>query len=117
MVPNGVAGTVKSIEEGDFTITQTIAVVENENGGDSPLTLMQSWPVRKGRPYREKLPPDMPLVTGQRVIDTLFPIAKGGVAAVRVPLAPEKLLCSISWPSGPKQISSSTSDAASAAMR
>ena len=90
MVPNGVAGTVKSIEEGDFTITQTIAVVENENGGDSPLTLMQSWPVRKGRPYREKLPPDMPLVTGQRVIDTLFPIAKGGVAAVPGPFGSGK---------------------------
>ena len=90
MVPNGVAGTVKSIQEGDFTVTQTIAAIENENGGETALTLMQSWPVRKGRPYKEKLPPDMPLVTGQRVIDTLFPIAKGGVAAVPGPFGSGK---------------------------
>ena len=90
MVPNGIIGTVKSIEEGDFTVTQTVAVIENENGGESALTLMQSWPVRKGRPYKEKLPPDMPLVTGQRVIDTLFPIAKGGVAAVPGPFGSGK---------------------------
>ena len=90
MVPNGVAGTVKSIQEGDFTVTQTIAAIENENGGEAALTLMQSWPVRKGRPYKEKLPPDMPLVTGQRVIDTLFPIAKGGVAAVPGPFGSGK---------------------------
>ena len=90
MVPNGIIGTVKSIKEGDFTVTQTVAVIENENGGESALTLMQSWPVRKGRPYKEKLPPDMPLVTGQRVIDTLFPIAKGGVAAVPGPFGSGK---------------------------
>ncbi|MCI9405585.1 MAG: V-type ATP synthase subunit A [Oscillospiraceae bacterium] len=90
MAPNGVSGTVKSIQEGDFTITQTVAVIENENGGETALTLMQSWPVRKGRPYKEKLPPDMPLVTGQRVIDTLFPIAKGGVAAVPGPFGSGK---------------------------
>ena len=90
MVPNGIIGTVKSIEEGDFTVTQTVAVIENENGGESALTLMQSWPVRKGRPYKEKLPPDMPLVTGQRVIDTLFPIAEGGVAAVPGPFGSGK---------------------------
>ena len=90
MVPNGIIGTVKSIEEGDFTVTQTVAVIENENGGESALSLMQSWPVRKGRPYKEKLPPDMPLVTGQRVIDTLFPIAKGGVAAVPGPFGSGK---------------------------
>lgn len=61
MAPNGVSGKVKSIQEGDFNITQTVAVIENENGGETALTLMQSWPVRKGRPYKEKLPPDMPL--------------------------------------------------------
>lgn len=73
MVPNGVAGTVKRLKMGDFTLRRRLRSLKNENGGDSPLTLMQSWPVRKGRPYREKLPPDMPLVTGQRVIDTLVP--------------------------------------------
>ncbi|MBQ1237748.1 MAG: V-type ATP synthase subunit A [Oscillospiraceae bacterium] len=90
MVPNGVMGTVKSIEEGDYTVSAKVAVIENENGGESELTLMQSWPVRKGRPYKEKLAPDMPLVTGQRVIDTLFPIAKGGVAAVPGPFGSGK---------------------------
>ena len=90
MVPNGVMGTVKSIAEGDYTVVDTVAVVENDNGGESNLTLMQSWPVRKGRPYKEKLAPDMPLVTGQRVIDTLFPIAKGGVAAVPGPFGSGK---------------------------
>ena len=90
MVPHGVGGTVTSIAEGDFTVTQTVAMIANENGGETPLSLMQSWPVRKGRPYQKKLPPDMPLVTGQRVIDTLFPIAKGGVAAVPGPFGSGK---------------------------
>ena len=82
MVPNGVNGKIKSITKGSFTVEETVAVVTKDNGEDVPLTLMQKWPVRVGRPYKKKLPPDMPLVTGQRVIDTLFPIAKGGVASV-----------------------------------
>lgn len=89
MVPYGTEGTIKSISEGDYTVTETVAVVETANG-DKPLTLMQKWPVRTGRPYTKKLSPDMPLVTGQRVIDTLFPIAKGGVAAVPGPFGSGK---------------------------
>ena len=81
MVPYGVKGTIKEIKAGEFTVEEVVAVVETENG-DRELTLMQKWPVRRGRPYKKKLPPKMPLVTGQRVIDTFFPIAKGGVAAV-----------------------------------
>ncbi|NLJ30115.1 MAG: V-type ATP synthase subunit A, partial [Clostridiales bacterium] len=90
MVPNGVSGTVSSISEGDYVITDTVASVLAADGAEHPLPLMQKWPVRVGRPYREKLSPDMPLVTGQRVIDALFPIAKGGVAAVPGPFGSGK---------------------------
>ena len=90
MVPPGVIGKIKSIQQGDFTITETVAVIENENGGENPVSLMQRWPVRVGRPYQRKLSPDKPLITGQRVIDTLFPIAKGGVAAVPGPFGSGK---------------------------
>ena len=90
MVPNGVSGKIKSITKGSFTVEETVAVVTKDNGEDVPLTLMQKWPVRVGRPYKKKLPPDMPLVTGQRVIDTLFPIAKGGVASVPGPFGSGK---------------------------
>ena len=89
MVPYGVKGTIKEIKAGEFTVEEVVAVVETENG-DSELTLMQKWPVRRGRPYKKKLPPKMPLVTGQRVIDTFFPIAKGGVAAVPGPFGSGK---------------------------
>lgn len=90
MVPNGVAGKVKSIKSGEYLITDIVAVIKDHDGVDHGLTLMQKWPVRRGRPYKEKLPPDMPLVTGQRVVDTLFPIAKGGVAAVPGPFGSGK---------------------------
>ncbi len=89
MVPYRVEGTVKQIAEGDYTVEETVAVIETEHG-DQEVTLMQKWPVRTGRPYQEKLAPDMPLVTGQRVIDSLFPIAKGGVAAVPGPFGSGK---------------------------
>jgi V/A-type H+-transporting ATPase subunit A len=89
MIPNGVKGTIKSITEGDYTLEQTVAVVATSEG-DKEITLMQKWPVRTGRPYKQKLSPDRPLVTGQRVIDTLFPIAKGGVAAVPGPFGSGK---------------------------
>lgn len=89
MVPYGVKGKVKEIKKGEFTVTDTVAVIETENG-DRELTLMQKWPVRRGRPYARKLNPSMPLVTGQRVIDTFFPIAKGGVAAVPGPFGSGK---------------------------
>lgn len=90
MVPNKVSGTVKSIKSGDFTVDSVIAVVTDENGAAHDITMMQKWPVRVGRPYKKKLSPDMPLVTGQRVIDTFFPIAKGGVAAVPGPFGSGK---------------------------
>ena len=89
MTPYGVQGVVKEIKQGDFTVDETICVVETEKG-DVNVAMLQKWPVRKGRPYREKLSPKAPLVTGQRVIDTLFPIAKGGVAAVPGPFGSGK---------------------------
>ena len=89
MVPYGIKGTIKEIKAGEFTVEETVAVVSTEDG-DKELTLMQKWPVRRGRPYKKKLPPEMPLVTGQRVIDTFFPIAKGGVAAVPGPFGSGK---------------------------
>lgn len=90
MVPNGVDGKIKSIKGGEYHVDDTVAVVALENGGEYKLSLMQKWPVRVGRPYKKKLSPDMPLITGQRVIDTLFPIAKGGVAAVPGPFGSGK---------------------------
>lgn len=89
MVPYGIKGTVKEIKAGEFTVEEVVAVIETENG-DKELTMMQKWPVRRGRPYQKKLPPEMPLVTGQRVIDMFFPIAKGGVAAVPGPFGSGK---------------------------
>ncbi len=90
MVPVGIKGTLESIAEGDYNITQTVATIKTENGSRKDLTLMQRWPVRRGRPYKQKLSPDKPLVTGQRVIDTFFPIAKGGTAAVPGPFGSGK---------------------------
>ena len=89
MVPYGVKGPVKEIKAGTFTVEEVVAVIATEKG-DKELTMMQRWPVRKGRPYQKKLPPVKPLVTGQRVIDTFFPIAKGGVAAVPGPFGSGK---------------------------
>ena len=89
MVPFGVEGTIEKIEEGDFTVDETVAVVKTAKG-EKNLKMLQRCPVRKGRPYKEKLSPSMPMVTGQRVIDTLFPIARGGVAAVPGPFGSGK---------------------------
>ncbi|MCD8366343.1 MAG: V-type ATP synthase subunit A, partial [Clostridiales bacterium] len=89
MVPNGMSGQIKSIRSGDFTVEEVVAVLSTEDG-DKELTMMQRWPVRKGRPYKQKLAPSKPLITGQRVIDTFFPIAKGGVAAVPGPFGSGK---------------------------
>ena len=89
MVPYGMSGTVKEIKAGEFTVEDVVAVITTEQG-DKELTMMQKWPVRRGRPYLKKLPPEMPLVTGQRVVDTFFPIAKGGVAAVPGPFGSGK---------------------------
>lgn len=89
MVPNGIEGTVKSVSEGEFHVDDTVCVIETEKG-EKALTMIQKWPVRRGRPYKKKLSPDMPLVTGQRVVDCLFPIAKGGVAAIPGPFGSGK---------------------------
>ncbi len=89
MLPNKMSGKIVEIAEGDYTVEDAVYKVETEKGVVE-LTLMQSWPVRVGRPYKRKLSPDIPLVTGQRVIDTLFPIAKGGVAAVPGPFGSGK---------------------------
>ena len=89
MIPYGIEGTIKEIKGGDFTVDETVAVVTTKDGYKE-VSLMQKWPVRKGRPYKKKLPPTMPLVTGQRVVDMFFPIAKGGVAAVPGPFGSGK---------------------------
>ncbi|MGN0488708.1 MAG: V-type ATP synthase subunit A [Ruminococcus sp.] len=89
LVPNNMQGTVESIKEGDFSIDETVAVLKNE-GGSTNITMVTKWPVRVGRPYKRKLSPDILLTTGQRPIDTLFPLAKGGVAAVPGPFGSGK---------------------------
>ncbi len=90
MTPPGVSGVVEKIFEGDFTVEETVCVIKSADGKDTDVAMLQKWPVRKGRPYKEKLPPDMPLITGQRIIDTLFPIARGGVAAIPGPFGSGK---------------------------
>ncbi len=89
MVPNGIKGTIKTIEKGSFTIDETVCVIETENG-DKNLTMLQKWPVRRSRPIKKKLNPDAPMITGQRVIDTFFPVTKGGAAAVPGPFGAGK---------------------------
>lgn len=89
MVPFGVSGKIKEIKKGSFTVEETICVITTKDG-DKEVSMLQKWPVRKGRPYKEKLAPKIPLITGQRVIDTLFPIAKGGIAAVPGPFGSGK---------------------------
>ncbi|MGI6234548.1 MAG: V-type ATP synthase subunit A [Christensenellales bacterium] len=90
MLPKGLDGTVKSIHQGNARVTDTICVVEGKDGKEHQVTMMQRWPVRTGRPYQEKLSPKNPMITGQRVIDTLFPIASGGVAAIPGPFGSGK---------------------------
>ena len=90
MVPMGVEGTVESIESGNYTIVEPVCTVRTADGEMRKVPMLQKWPVRRGRPYREKLAPTEPMVTGQRVIDTFFPIARGGVAAVPGPFGSGK---------------------------
>ena len=90
MVPPGISGTVKEIKEGKFTVTDTVCTVETDSGEIKEIQMMQRWPVRVGRPYKEKFTPAVPLCSGQRVIDTMFPIAKGGTAAVPGPFGSGK---------------------------
>ena len=89
MVPNGIKGKVKEIKDGEFTVEDTVAVIETENG-DKKLNMIQKWPVRSPRPFNRKLDPDTPLITGQRVIDTFFPVAKGGAASIPGPFGSGK---------------------------
>jgi len=89
MVPAAIHGKIKHIEEGAFSVTDTVAIIDTDKG-DVAINLMQKWPVRKGRPFARKLSPNKPLITGQRVIDCLFPIAKGGVAAIPGPFGSGK---------------------------
>lgn len=88
-VPYGIKGKIKSIKSGNFTITETVAVIASADG-EKKVAMLRKWPVRKARPYAEKMTPSMPMVTGQRVIDTLFPVAKGGCAAVPGPFGSGK---------------------------
>ncbi|MBS4960678.1 MAG: V-type ATP synthase subunit A [Clostridiales bacterium] len=90
MVPNGMSGTIKEITSGSFHVDETIATLTTPDGKEVPLTMMQKWPVRVGRPYKKKFVPSTPLSTGQRVIDTMFPLAKGGTAAVPGPFGSGK---------------------------
>ena len=90
MLPNDISGEIIDIKAGEFTVTDPVYTVRTASGEEKELTLMQKWPVRKERPYQKKVPPKTPLITGQRVIDTFFPIAKGGVAAVPGPFGSGK---------------------------
>jgi len=90
MVPHGISGNIKSIAEGEYTVEEAVATLEKDDGSSVNIAMMQKWPVRQGRPFKRKLPPDEPLVTGQRVIDTLFPLAKGGVSAIPGPFGSGK---------------------------
>ena len=90
MVPHGVTGTIADIQSGAHTVLETIAVIDTDKGEKKELTMMQKWPVRVGRPYVKKFPPKVPLCSGQRIIDTMFPIAKGGAAAVPGPFGSGK---------------------------
>lgn len=92
LVPPKVSGIVMGVKQGTFTVDEIIATVKDKKDKIHELKLLQKWPVRVGRPYNEKLPPDKPLITGQRVIDTLFPIAKGGVASVPGPFGSGKTI-------------------------
>ncbi len=90
MLPPRKGGTISAIKSGEFTVDEIVYTIKNADGSEEGLSLMQKWPVRVGRPYKEKLPPDVPMITGQRIIDTFFPIAKGGTAAVPGPFGSGK---------------------------
>ena len=90
MVPVGVSGKVDHVLSGEYTVTDEIGVITQEDGTKFSLTMLQRWPVRRSRPYAKKLPPDIPMITGQRSIDSLFPIAMGGTACVPGPFGSGK---------------------------
>lgn len=90
MIPPKMSGTIKSIQSGSFTVTDQVGVLVDAKGNEVPLTMMQKWPVRVGRPYKRKYPPVVPLSSGQRIVDTFFPVAKGGTAAIPGPFGSGK---------------------------
>ncbi|MCL4404788.1 V-type ATP synthase subunit A, partial [Candidatus Marsarchaeota archaeon] len=90
MVPVGVSGTVSSINEGEYTIEEAFATIKDDSGKEVKIAMLQRWPVRMARPVKDKLPMEVPLITGQRVVDTMFPVAKGGTAAVPGPFGSGK---------------------------
>ena len=90
MIPPKMSGTILSIQGGSFTVTETVAVLQKDNGEKVELPMMQKWPVRVGRPYKHKYPPVVPLQSGQRIVDTFFPVAKGGTAAIPGPFGSGK---------------------------
>lgn len=90
MIPSGIEGVIKEIKEGEFTVEEVVAVVRSEDGKEYPVAMLQRWPVRKPREYKKKLAPVEPLITGQRVVDTFFPITKGGTACVPGPFGSGK---------------------------
>ena len=90
MIPPKMQGKIVSIQGGSYTVTETVAVLEQPDGSKTELSLMQKWPVRVGRPYKHKYPPTIPLQSGQRIVDTFFPVAKGGTAAIPGPFGSGK---------------------------
>ena len=90
MIPPRMSGTIESIQSGSFTVLDTVAVLVDAKGEKHELTMVQKWPVRVGRPYKHKYPPKTPLLSGQRIVDALFPVAKGGTAAIPGPFGSGK---------------------------
>ena len=90
MLPPRMKGTIVSIQSGSFTVTEPVYVLQREDGSQVELPMMQKWPVRVGRPYKHKYPPTIPLQSGQRIVDTFFPVAKGGTAAIPGPFGSGK---------------------------
>ena len=90
MLPPKMKGTIVSIQSGSFTVTEPVYVLQQEDGSQVELPMMQKWPVRVGRPYKHKYPPTIPLQSGQRIVDTFFPVAKGGTAAIPGPFGSGK---------------------------
>ena len=90
MMPRGVSGVVKEVFAGEHTVEETVVCIQTDAGETKEISMLQKWPVRVGRPFKQKLPPDVPMITGQRIIDTVFPIAKGGTAAVPGPFGSGK---------------------------
>ena len=90
MIPPRMQGKIVSIQSGSYTVTETVAVLEREDGSRVELPMMQKWPARVGRPYKHKYPPVVPLSSGQRIVDTFFPVAKGGTAAIPGPFGSGK---------------------------